>query len=108
MKLIIIVCIIFISCCYNKVILSFLIQKFSKLHSLHSKSDSLDNFDSLENHDHDHDHLKENDELYEFHKIPHKKRHETTHTEYKDFKEEDYEKVDMGYHSDYTPIEERR
>lgn len=30
------------------------------------------------------------------------------HTEYKEFKEEDYEKVEMGYHSDYAPIEERR
>ena len=58
------------------------------------------------------DHLVENKELYEFHKI-HKNESKTSKVDindhhYKDITEENYEKHGMGYHSDYSPIDENR
>ncbi len=61
------------------------------------------------------DHLVENKELYEFHKINdiHKKELKGSKVDiadhpYKDITEENYEKRGMGYHSDYSPIDENR
>ena len=57
------------------------------------------------------DHSKENKELYEFHNIKHseKKESQIDHRHhYKEITEENYERHDMGYHTDYSPIEETR
>jgi hypothetical protein len=53
--------------------------------------------------------FEETSELYEFHAVPEKERNTQIHHEdYKEFHEEDYEKHNMGYHADYTPIDENR
>ena len=62
-------------------------------------------------------HIIENEELYNFHQIPeyHQKKlkndeHKHSHhvNSYKEIHEENYDERDMGYHSDYNPIDERK
>lgn len=56
------------------------------------------------------DESKENKELYEFHNVKESGKRESKdhHHVYKDITEGNYEKQDMGYHHDYSPIDENR
>lgn len=57
------------------------------------------------------DHLIENKELYEFHNIKQREKKESGvdhNYKYKEITEENYEGHNMGYHNDYSPIEETR
>jgi hypothetical protein len=55
---------------------------------------------------------KEHDELMEFHNIPSKinKSNSKIHEEhnYLHIHEMDYEKTNLGYHEDYSPLDRRR